>query len=129
MTESQVAGESSPAVAIPLRHLAADQAQLPPAEAKPTSLTGQFEASLTAWASDIVDAGIWECEPGEFTADRSTSTEICQILSGAATVTGEDGTATEIGPGSLLVLPRGWRGRWVIREHLRKTYVVISDAD
>jgi uncharacterized cupin superfamily protein len=57
-------------------------------------------------------------------ADRSTNTEVCQIISGYGTVTGEDGAA--IGPGSLLVLPRGWRGTWVIRETIRKSFVIVD---
>lgn len=114
-------------VLTPLRHqAAATSTQLPPAAPKPTSLTEQTEASSILWSSATTDVGIWECEPGRFTADRSASTEICQVLTGTAQVTGEDGTTAELGPGSLLVLPRGWRGTWTIHETLRKTYVILQ---
>lgn len=95
-------------------------------ETKPTSLTGQREASADVWSDGATHAGVWACEPGEFTADRSQSTEVCHIIAGSGTVVGEDGTAVEIGPGSLLVLPQGWRGTWHIRETVRKTYVIVE---
>ncbi|NJC73935.1 DUF861 domain-containing protein [Planosporangium thailandense] len=112
-----------------MRHVAADAAALPAAQPKPTSLTGQVESALAVWQSAApTSAGIWECDPGEFTAARPDLTEVCQILSGSGTVTGEDGVSAEIGPGSLLVLPLGWRGTWVVREKIRKTYVLIGGA-
>ena len=44
---------------------------------KPTSLTeGQQEASVLLWTSADGHSklGVWECQPGRFTADRSTTT-------------------------------------------------------
>ncbi len=71
---------------------------------KPTSLTeGQKEASVDLWTSadGYTHIGVWECTPGRF------------------------GSGTrEVGPGDLLVLPRGWTGEWVILEHIRKLYVI-----
>lgn len=42
--------------------------------------------------------------------------EICQILAGRATLTGEDGQTVELAPGSTVVLPDGWRGTWDVHE-------------
>lgn len=112
--------------AVALRHAASATAALPPAQPKPTSLTGQVETAASLWSDAGTDAGIWECEPGEFTADRSGGTEVCHVISGAATVVGDDGTQADVGPGSLLVLPKGWRGRWVVTETIRKTYVIVG---
>jgi uncharacterized cupin superfamily protein len=115
---------------VSLRHVAADTAPLPAAQPKPTSRTGQVEAALSVWKSVApTSTGIWECDPGEFTAARDDHTEICQILSGSGTVRGDDGVSAELGPGSLLVLPLGWRGTWVVRETIRKTYVLIGGAE
>nr|WP_240940750.1 cupin domain-containing protein [Planosporangium flavigriseum] len=84
---------------------------------------------MSVWQSTApTSTGIWECDPGEFTASRDGYSEICTILSGSGTVVGEDGVSADIGPGSLLVLPMGWRGTWVIKEKMRKTYVMIKDA-
>jgi len=99
-------------------------AQLPEPQAKPTSLSGQLEATLNIWSGGPTHAGVWECGPGEFTADRSNETEVCHIIAGSGTVVGEDGVSTDIGPGSLLVLPQGWRGTWRAAVTIRKTYVI-----
>jgi uncharacterized cupin superfamily protein len=113
--------------AVALRHLTADAVQLPAPAPKPTSRTGQSEASLSLWESGArTSAGVWECEPGEFTAVRDDVAEVCHILEGRGTVTGEDGTSAELAPGSLLVLPPGWRGTWVVHETIRKTFVLIE---
>lgn len=95
---------------------------------KPTTLTdGQKEASSLLWASGDghCKIGVWECQPGRFTADRTAAGEYCHILSGRASVTNADGTGTrDIGPGDLLVLPQGWSGEWVIHEHMRKLFMI-----
>jgi uncharacterized cupin superfamily protein len=113
--------------AVALRHHAAGAVQMPAPQPKPTSRTGQHEATLSLWESGArTSAGVWECEPGEFTAVREDFAEVCHILAGRATVTGEDGTSAELAPGSFLILPRGWRGTWVVHETIRKTYVMIE---
>ena len=112
----------------PTVHLAhAAAVDLPAANAKPTSLTGQHEALLPIWSGTETKTalGIWECEPGTFTATRDGYDETCVIVSGRATVTGEDGIAVEVGPGDVLVTPRGWRGTWVVHETCRKVYNLI----
>lgn len=109
-----------------LHHVHTTDTELPTPEPKPTSRSNQLESTLDVWTADALSTGVWECGPGEFTADRSTNTEVCQIISGYGTVTGEDGTAADIGPGSLVVLPRGWRGTWVIRETIRKSFVIVD---
>ena len=95
---------------------------------KPTSLTeGQKEAALQLWVSEDgqTKIGVWECTPGEFTADRSTVAEYCHIISGSASVRDHDGSgARDLGPRDLLVLPLGWKGNWTIHEHIRKLYVL-----
>jgi uncharacterized cupin superfamily protein len=110
----------------PLQHVNAAGAVLPPAEPKPTSRDNQLEAIAAVWSAPSATAGIWECGPGEFTADRSNDTEVCYIVSGSGTVVGEDGVSADIAPGSFLVLPKGWRGTWVVRETIRKTFVSVG---
>ena len=95
---------------------------------KPTSLTeGQQEASSILWTSadGHCKIGVWECQPGHFTADRTAAGEYCHIIKGKATVTMVDGDKPrEIQSGDLLVLPQGWKGEWVIHEHMRKLFVI-----
>ena len=101
---------------------------MPASELKPTSTTGQREATLPVAGLKTAHAGVWECEVGTFTADRAEMAEVCTIVSGRAVIATE-GTSDrhDVGPGSLLVLPRGWRGTWVVTERIRKTYVMLPD--
>lgn len=94
-------------------------------KSKETSVTpGQTEVSLRLWARDDFKTGIWEVTPGTFKSTRPGYDEICQILSGTATITEPDGTSFDIGPGTLFVTPAGWEGHWTIHETLRKMWVV-----
>lgn len=106
----------------------ADRADLGTFAPKPTSVTeSQQEAVRTVWtASGGVKAGIWEATPGRFTATREGSHEVCQILSGRATVTPTGGAPVALGPGDTLVTPAGWTGEWEIHQTLRKTYITID---
>jgi uncharacterized cupin superfamily protein len=101
--------------------------KLPAPQPKPTSSSSQLESAVSLWDGGPTVAGVWECGPGEFTAARSRTTEVCHIISGSGIAAGEDGISAEVGPGSLLVLPQGWRGTWVVRETIRKTYVIVAD--
>jgi uncharacterized cupin superfamily protein len=97
--------------------------------AKATSVTpGQTEVSLRVWEGQGIRTGIWEVTPGTFSSTREGYDEICQILSGTATITEVDGTTFEIGPGSLFVTPAGWEGSWTVHETLRKMWVVADVA-
>ena len=98
---------------------------------KPTSITeGQLEASKELWGSvdGRIKVGVWECTIGQFTADRSAIAEYCHIISGSALVENDGGqTVRKIKAGDLLVLPKGWKGKWTITEHMRKLYI-LSDS-
>jgi uncharacterized cupin superfamily protein len=91
-----------------------------------TVTTGQTEASLRAWEGQGTRAGIWEVTPGTFSSSRDGYTEICQIISGRATIAEADGTTFEIGPGSFVVTTAGWEGTWTVHETLRKMWVVAE---
>jgi uncharacterized cupin superfamily protein len=91
-----------------------------------SSTAGQTEVSLRLWGRDGLKTGIWEVTPGTFMSTRPGYDEICQILSGTATITEEDGTSFDIGPGSLFVTPAGWTGTWNIHQTLRKMWVVTD---
>ena len=85
------------------------------------------EAALVVWsAPEGVETGIWEATPGRFGATRDGYHEVCQILSGRATLAPTGGEPVQIGPGDTLVTPAGWTGVWEVHETLRKTYVVLD---
>jgi hypothetical protein len=111
------------------KHLA--QVELGEFAPKPTSVEGdQREAAKTLWMSEdqSVEVGVWECTPGRFSADRSSSSEICHIIAGRVEMRTLDGAVRELRAGDLLVLPQGWRGEWVLRETTRKLYVIHRAA-
>lgn len=92
---------------------------------KPTSTTGQEEASATLWKSpdDRLEIGIWECTEGHFTAFREVASEKCHIISGRVTI--KDGSQTrDLGPGDFLAMPLGWRGEWTVHQRVRKLYIL-----
>lgn len=102
---------------------------LGPLAPKPTSIEGdQREAALTLCSHDggRVEIGIWECTPGRFTADRTTTAEFCHFISGLVEMTHADGRKETLGPGDAVNLPLGWKGEWRVIEHVRKLYVITA---
>lgn len=102
---------------------------LGPVAPKPTSIEGnQMEAAVTLASHDggRVEIGVWECSPGRFTADRSTSAEFCHFISGLVEMTHADGRKQRLGPGDAIDLPLGWKGEWRVIEHVRKLYVITQ---
>lgn len=99
-------------------------------KAKATAeLEGQTESSRTVWESvEGIRSGVWEVTPGSFRSTRPQYHEMCQIVSGSATIEEEDGTTFEVQAGSLFITPEGWTGRWTVHETLRKAWVVIPFA-
>jgi len=73
-----------------------------------------------------VQVGVWECTPGGWSITNRPNTEIVHILRGEATITDEDGTVRTLVPGTAVVLPLGWSGRWDITATIRKLYVTIE---
>lgn len=76
------------------------------------------------YADGTVEIGVWEVTPGEFAGDKLGASEVMYVLEGDATITSEDGTTLELRPGVSFVTPDGWRGRWKVREKVRKLYVI-----
>jgi uncharacterized cupin superfamily protein len=82
------------------------------------------ESELELYNDGGVEIGVWECTPGEFPSVKDGISEEMLFLSGDATIVGDDGTKYEIAPGVLLVTPDGWKGRWEIRQTVRKVYTI-----
>jgi uncharacterized cupin superfamily protein len=92
---------------------------------KPSSTTGQLEASAVLWksADGRFEIGVWECTEGHFTAFREVASEKCHVISGRVTVK-DDKQASNLGPGDFLLMPLGWRGEWTVHERVRKLYIL-----
>jgi uncharacterized cupin superfamily protein len=76
------------------------------------------------YRDDVVESGVWEVTPGEFAGENDGFAEHMFILSGDATVTSADGSTVELRPGVAFVAQKGWRGNWIVRETVRKIYVI-----
>ena len=70
-----------------------------------------------------VQVGLWACTPGGWSITDRPDTETVRILAGRARLTDAGGTAVELTTGDVLVLPKGWSGRWDILEPVRKLFV------
>ena len=97
---------------------------------EPTSISENQEeaaAKLSVSKDGNTTIGLWECTPGEFTADRSKETEYCHISSGSASVRiHNDSHSRNLGSREPLFIPISWKGSWIIHEHEQKLYVLQS---
>jgi len=77
-----------------------------------------------------VSVGAWQCGEGGWASPAPrTSTETFYVLSGAGSVDDADGTRHRFGAGDVVVLPRGWSGRWDVTEDIHKIWVVHAHDD
>jgi uncharacterized cupin superfamily protein len=77
-------------------------------------------------ADAAISVGVWSCTPGGCEVTRRPDTEIARVLDGHATITDDDGTQRRVVAGTVVVLPKGWTGRWDVHETVRKLYVVVA---
>jgi uncharacterized cupin superfamily protein len=69
--------------------------------------------------------GLWEREPDTWSFERPYD-EVAVILSGAAEIEGPDGTRHRVGPGDVLITPKGSRGTWRITETIVKFFAIYE---
>jgi len=87
-------------------------------------------SSKEFWEFGPMEIGTWACTPGGFEVVDRPTTEMFVVLEGCGFLTNLDGTtARRFGPGSTVVLPKGWSGRWDILETVRKVYLVVEEPD
>lgn len=68
--------------------------------------------------------GVWEASVGTFNREVELG-EIMHILIGSAVFTDDSGHAVEMNPGDTLVFAPNTRGTWVVKEPIRKLYVLV----
>jgi uncharacterized cupin superfamily protein len=69
-----------------------------------------------------LEVGVWEMTPGVMSDVEAD--EVFVVLSGAATVEFDDGTAPlTLGPGDVVRLAEGARTVWTVTDTLRKVYL------
>lgn len=103
---------------------------LGPATVRADALTEGFREAEREDHRDLLnglEVGVWEGTAGRFPARRDGYSEVCQILSGRATLHTDGGEPVELRAGDTIVMPTGWSGRWELHEPLRKLYVIVHD--
>ncbi len=82
-------------------------------------------AGLTLWKGGAgEETGIWQCTPGPSRWKLETN-ELVHVLAGAMTVRADGMDPVRVGPGDVLMFPKGWEGTWDIHETLRKVYAIF----
>lgn len=79
-------------------------------------------------ASDGVEIGVWEVTAGCFLSAKPDSGEVMHFLAGSGTLTHQDGSVTDIGPGITVSLQPGWSGEWNVVETVRKVYAIYPQT-
>jgi uncharacterized cupin superfamily protein len=83
------------------------------------------ERAIFASADGRFTVGLWEREPDTWSFER-THDEVSLILAGDAEIEIPDGSVVTIGPGDVLVTPKGSRGTWRIRDKVVKLYAIYE---
>ncbi|OJU82732.1 MAG: hypothetical protein BGO11_13050 [Solirubrobacterales bacterium 70-9] len=96
---------------------------------EPTPVAGAtagepHESWHSAYIDGATEVGVWESTPGRWSGAKEGISEMMHLLSGRVTITDEDGTAHELGAGTMFILLDGWRGQWEVHETVRKVYAI-----
>ena len=90
-------------------------------------LRGEPEASaIVLDDGPSYELGLWRSTPGEFTSSHPDYVEFVQILDGTGNLIDADGVETPLSSGVAVLMPIGWRGRWVIESTLTKAYTLVN---
>ena len=87
--------------------------------------SGGREADVFSTVGGALTTGFWEREPDTWSFERAYD-EVALILEGDADIVTDDGRTLTIGPGDVLVTPKGSAGTWVIRERIVKFWVIYD---
>jgi uncharacterized cupin superfamily protein len=109
--------------------LLVSEAPWPSSTEVPNPVTGSPRAALLPLVDDgLRSAGLWRCTPGSFRSDHTGYVEVMHVVEGAAELRGHDGTTWRVSPGTVLVVPDGWIGTWVVEEDVVKSYAIFKNA-
>lgn len=107
-----------------IRSAHADVAELNDAGVEAHIISGECRnATLSLGSDGTVECGIWEGTPGRWTSSWE-SWESFTVLSGAGTLTDDQGTVHELHAGLCVWVPAGATGTWEVTETVRKSYVI-----
>jgi uncharacterized cupin superfamily protein len=87
--------------------------------------SGGRDVDLFSTGGGAVTFGFWEREPDTWSFERPYD-EVALIIEGDADVVTDDGRTLTVGPGDVLITPKGSGGMWVIRETVTKFWVIYD---
>lgn len=70
------------------------------------------------------EIGTWVCTPGTWRLTLPAD-EICHFVAGRATYTADTGEVIEVGPGTVVMFPKGWSGQCAVHEEMRNVYALF----
>ena len=70
------------------------------------------------------ECGTWVCTPGRWRLSLPGD-ELCHFVQGRATYASDTGEVIEVGPGTVVMFPKGWRGACRVHETIRNVYVIF----
>jgi uncharacterized cupin superfamily protein len=104
------------AAALALDHVALDSQRNP---------AGDVTTAVAAVATEgDMEVGVWEHSVG--TSTDVEVEEVFVVLSGAGTVTCEQGGRIDLAPGVVGMLPSGSSTTWTVTEPLRKVWITLT---
>jgi uncharacterized cupin superfamily protein len=90
-------------------------------------LNGHPETSTKVVFTDgVTELGLWRASAGDITTIHNGYEEFVHIVEGDGELVHEDGTVIPLRAGIVVLLEDGWRGRWVVRETLVKSYATVA---
>lgn len=87
--------------------------------------SGGRDLDVFSSAGGTLTTGFWEREPDTWSFERPYD-EVALILEGDADIVTDDGRTLTVGPGDVLVTPKGSAGTWMIREKIAKFWVIYD---
>lgn len=117
----------------PILTVSVDQAELGPVDYTEIATIGDPRARIFRLCTDdsgewMSSVGIFEAEPSTFVAAVETD-ETILVLRGEARIELDTGTAVDLAPGDIAVLPRGAIATWTIKSSFREFYVLSGSGD
>jgi uncharacterized cupin superfamily protein len=90
--------------------------------------SGGSEADSFTTADGRFTTGFWRREPDTWSFERPYD-EVALILAGRAEIEATDGEVFAVGPGDVLITPKGSSGTWRITETIVKFYAISSESE
>ncbi len=87
--------------------------------------SGGRDIDLFSTAGGALTTGFWEREPDTWSFERPYD-EVALILEGEADIITDDGRTLAIGPGDVLITPKGSAGTWEIHTTIVKFWVIYD---